>query len=454
MAEMQIPWERPERINTVTESIAPWVQMRSMQQQQKLGEMKMQQAEQEQARAEQLRGLYANGQRPTADQMYSIDPEMGMQYEHQQAQNELAQANAQKQKMAVAQDIATGIKTKMEQSGLQPGSPEFQQQLDAVTAPYKPVLSSIFGKTSEGPTDWNALTSIAGMGGAGVGYHPPVNSNHGVLQYGPNGWQPIKIGDQVAMPVPADVDLARRITAAKEGEKGVEVTSPTGQTYRDTQRNASGGRVGGYSQTNGTPNPAQQPYIDISPDATPEERAMLEGIARQTGGKLTNQGPVMGPTLGEVVTDKETAKNDAELIQAKQKRLQSVGNMLAMLQKPIQGQDIESLIKNSTGSGLGSMVDSAAQFIGKTTKGAEAISKLQPIAEWLVSMAPRMEGPQSNFDVERYKAMAGNIGDPTKTPEQRIAAYRSLKGMLEDYLKSDGAGDQKQTGKVKFLGFE
>lgn len=71
------------------------------------------------------------------------------------------------------------------------------------------------------------------------------------------------------------------------------------------------------------------------------------------------------------------------------------------------------LIDQSTGSGAGRGVDIAAGFFGQATPGAIAIGKLAPVADMVLKMVPRFEGPQSNKDTQSYKEAAGQLADPT-----------------------------------------
>lgn len=71
------------------------------------------------------------------------------------------------------------------------------------------------------------------------------------------------------------------------------------------------------------------------------------------------------------------------------------------------------LIDQSTGSGAGRGVDIAAGFFGKATPGAIAIGKLAPIADLVLKMVPRFEGPQSDKDTRSYKEAAGQLADAT-----------------------------------------
>jgi hypothetical protein len=70
------------------------------------------------------------------------------------------------------------------------------------------------------------------------------------------------------------------------------------------------------------------------------------------------------------------------------------------------------LIDKSTGSGVGAATDVAAGFVGVATPGAVAIGRLQPIADMVLKMVPRFEGPQSDKDTQSYKDAAGQIANP------------------------------------------
>jgi hypothetical protein len=84
------------------------------------------------------------------------------------------------------------------------------------------------------------------------------------------------------------------------------------------------------------------------------------------------------------------------------------------------------LIEQSTGSGIGRGVDIAAGFFGKATPGAIAIGKLQPLADQILKIVPRFEGPQSDKDTQSYKEAAGQLANPTLPVEIRLAAANTL----------------------------
>lgn len=104
-------------------------------------------------------------------------------------------------------------------------------------------------------------------------------------------------------------------------------------------------------------------------------------------------------------------------------------------------QDIFSIINEArpilsgaTGSLVGAGLDKVAQGVGYTTDGAKATSQLQVLQGALISKMPKMSGPQSDKDVELYKQMAGQIGDPTTPRAQRMAAMDTIESLNKKYL--------------------
>lgn len=84
------------------------------------------------------------------------------------------------------------------------------------------------------------------------------------------------------------------------------------------------------------------------------------------------------------------------------------------------------LIDQSTGSGIGRGVDWMARGVGIATPGDLAISKLQPIADMVLKMVPRFEGPQSDKDTQSYKEAAGQLADSSLPTDIRKQAGREI----------------------------
>lgn len=92
------------------------------------------------------------------------------------------------------------------------------------------------------------------------------------------------------------------------------------------------------------------------------------------------------------------------------------------------------LMENATGSYAGVATDKVGQAFGFATDGAKATAQLKALQGALVSKMPKMSGPQSDKDVQLYREMAGQIGDPTIPVEQRKAAMNTIENLNVKYL--------------------
>lgn len=104
-------------------------------------------------------------------------------------------------------------------------------------------------------------------------------------------------------------------------------------------------------------------------------------------------------------------------------------NRLKVKVTQILGDDTEDLIKQSTSSYAGQARDFAGRVIGMSTEPSKAASVLSMRAANLAGSMPRFEGPQSDADRNYYLQMAGDLANPSKTVEEKLAAYNELKKM-------------------------
>jgi hypothetical protein len=93
----------------------------------------------------------------------------------------------------------------------------------------------------------------------------------------------------------------------------------------------------------------------------------------------------------------------------------------------------EPLIDVATGSGGGAAADKIAAFFGESLEGDKAIAQLKIIQANLMTNMPRMEGPQSDRDVELYREAAGQLGDATVPRGRKKAALKMILAMQEKY---------------------
>lgn len=139
------------------------------------------------------------------------------------------------------------------------------------------------------------------------------------------------------------------------------------------------------------------------------------------------------PKTGQQATSLGDGSGNKNSPQQETKRAQ---NVLSLTQ---QAEQILSSGK-ATGSGIGSLLDTGASWFGVSTEGAQGTAQLSTIAGQLVSNMPRMEGPQSDKDVQMYKQMAGDLSNASLPVATRMAALRQLQALNEKYLNNSTGG--------------
>jgi hypothetical protein len=112
--------------------------------------------------------------------------------------------------------------------------------------------------------------------------------------------------------------------------------------------------------------------------------------------------------------------------------------------------EARKLIPQATGSMGGAARDAVLGAAGIATDKSKAASQLETLAGWMVANVPRMEGPQSNFDVENYKTMAAKVGNRQIPIEERIAALDILESIHKKYktINSPTGTGQDQQGET------
>ena len=150
-------------------------------------------------------------------------------------------------------------------------------------------------------------------------------------------------------------------------------------------------------------------------------------------------GAAADPKLqGDIAGAKEGAKAGVEKKVEQGKNVKRADMMLSQI------DTAENILKSGkpTESGVGAAIDAAGRMVGVSNVGAQESAKLEALSGWLVANVPRMEGPQSNFDVQNYQTMAGKIGDKTVPIKERLAAVATVKQLQQKYKalnQDDGA---------------
>jgi hypothetical protein len=142
------------------------------------------------------------------------------------------------------------------------------------------------------------------------------------------------------------------------------------------------------------------------------------------------------PTEAELAGAKKEAEIRAESSGKKDATMSGLGGIID------EAKGILTGTVKPTASGFGAIMDAMGTAVGYAPEGAAEADKLKAIGGALVAKMPRMEGPQSNLDVENYKQMAGDVGNPTLPISRRLAALEQVETLWRKYDK--GATTQQQ----------
>ena len=135
-----------------------------------------------------------------------------------------------------------------------------------------------------------------------------------------------------------------------------------------------------------------------------------------------------------VKTAEENATADAEIRKAyTEKGIKSQQALDALV-------GVEDLIKKSTGSWGGAAFNVISAVFGHAPEGAINVGKLRVLQANLMLSQPRMEGPQSDKDVQLYREAAGQIGDPTVPNPIKLAAVDTIRALHGKYVRAGGGG--------------
>ena len=146
-------------------------------------------------------------------------------------------------------------------------------------------------------------------------------------------------------------------------------------------------------------------------------------------------------------TEKGAGKPSATFERSKLAREQAARDISYALTTLKEVTKKGGLIEQSTGSGIGRGVDITLGLGGIATPGSIAIAKLQPLADTVLKIVPRFEGPQSDADRQSYNEASGQLANPLLPVAQRLEAGKTL---IELFTRRQGqfttAGAETETG--------
>jgi hypothetical protein len=149
--------------------------------------------------------------------------------------------------------------------------------------------------------------------------------------------------------------------------------------------------------------------------------------------------------FGQVIrTEANAGKRSPNVIKAEQAE-KNLGRDIERATKELADITKDGgLIDKSTGSGVGRIADIGARFVGTALEGDIASGKLKPIADMVLKMVPRFEGPQSDKDTQSYKEAAGQLADSSLPREIRKEAGKTILRLMKE-RKDQFAGEGMDT---------
>lgn len=392
---------RVPEFDTPFESQGKALQLRALMHQAQTQDMDMDQRRRALADDSAQRDIYARYDNP-ADrirELYRTNPKAAMAAEKAQVDLEKARADAGK-------DTATAGKTKQETIDLR-----MKRARDLLgTVNDRDTASTWVRGLYSDPDIGPVLTQHLGPVETTVGRIPdPVADPQGFAQW--KQASQLSADKLVEMTTPdanarLQSDTSKRNTdvQASTSRRNTDVT--VAQSERSSQRSDARAR-----DTNNVQREAQQTQVIIDPNLGP----ILVNKGTKTAVAATFADGTRIP--GENVVK---AKKLNEQLKA--------GIALA-----------KDLIPKATASGAGALMDKGAAFFGGSTEGSEAASQLKTLGGWMTANVPRMEGPQSNFDVQQYQMMAADVGNDTLPAARRLAALSTLEKLYEKYADINNA---------------
>jgi hypothetical protein len=154
-----------------------------------------------------------------------------------------------------------------------------------------------------------------------------------------------------------------------------------------------------------------------------------QATARAAAEVQRETAPARAAEAGQTRSAEETALLRARDAETRRQEAEKLKTVVSELERAIRPG---GLLQQSTGSGVGRLRDIAGNFIGVSGRAPEAAAALAPIADMVLKMIPRFEGPQSDKDTASYQEAAGRLADPTIPNAQRLAAAREIIRLMKN----------------------
>lgn len=193
------------------------------------------------------------------------------------------------------------------------------------------------------------------------------------------------------------------------------------------------------SQPAATFAPTARPGIGVS--RTKEEEAGAVESARQAAQLqyLPQEQAIRTQAAITQAAGTAQAKGVADRESARLERQRDANETLTLL------EEAEKLLPNSISGRFESLGAQGAANFGLSTEGARASARLKVIGGLLTSKTPRMQGPQSDKDVQLYREMAGDLANENLPWQTRLSALQGIRSLNQKYAAPAQAAPAQST---------
>lgn len=426
---------------TLADAMQQWAHIGQMQNQSRLMDVRARQAEQESQQEQQMRQLYQGGNRPTAEQLYSIDPRMGMEYEASQAKAQGQQVDVDLKKHQAISNLAADALRKLEAAGIQDPA-QAEDFVKRYQANMKPYIQNVLGLPGNADMSLEQIKMLANstseQGAQDWITYNDAQQGGFMMNKKTGDVKPLEYNGKQLRAPQYDVPLTGQLTREKQINEIVKGTNEQGQEYYDTKGNLSGINNPGNIRPTGQSSGFQQ-Y------GSPEEglKAIDDNLAAYGSKHGIN-------TLAGVINRwSPSSENDtARLIETASKRLGIKPDQEIDLSDPVQRHAISSAIALQENNIFGRKGPVKSQSTEEKERikressvieaGDEKRAETQVQAENDLPQAEQQasEAIQLLDQLKKHPGLAGVVGMPsisgiTHLPGTDEASFRERLGQIQ-----------------------
>lgn len=227
-------------------------------------------------------------------------------------------------------------------------------------------------------------------------------------------------------------------TSAEEYEYFKKLPPEEQKIYQEMRAKSGPAAIQEFQYFKSLPPEDQATYIKLQRQPTVPKVVMIGNVPHLVDPVTGTRTPLS--SLEQEATGAATVKGAEAQAQAFGRvageiaaNIQKKGSDAKGAQSTLEGAD--ALIDIATGSAAGNARDKFIGLFGYSTNAGDALAELKVLQANLMLQQPRMEGPQSDRDVQLYREAAASLGDPNVPASQKKAALRRIVELQNKYIE-------------------